>query len=497
MAGLDLIGAHPTDTGPAGSERGGRRGRAWLNGPWPLAGVALAFLAAELIFVARKPGLGWDEIVYVSQINSHAAAAPFVAARSRGVTLLIAPVTYVTTSTLALRVYLSVASALALFGVMWLWRRLAPGWVVAGAALFFGSLWTVQYYSPRAQPEVWVALSGLAACGFFLRAVGTAGATATSRLLGKGDLAGLAGALACSALMRPGDAVFLSAPLIVAALAVRGWRHWQAVVTVLAGLIAGSLEWVVEAYARFGGPLARLQLATARQDGFGLHAGIWDELRALNGPLICRTDCIPTITYSQPWLSLWWLALPVLTALGILAARRAGRLGPSLLAMSCAVSVGIQYLFLINYAAPRFLIPMYALLAVPVAECAGWLLQRRTLAPRIVVAAGAAACIALQLISQHAVLRRVVTYSRTYDTKVAGELNSLGVKAPCLVKGQQFIPFAYYAGCASAPVLQAAGPGVTVAVVEAAGRSAPSYAQHWAFHWLPHTGYVVYIKPSR
>jgi hypothetical protein len=510
MAGLDLIGAHPTDAEPAGPERVGRRRRVWPDSAWPLVGVALAFLVVELLFVARKPGLGWDEIVYASQINSHAAAAPFVAARSRGLTLLVAPVTYFTTSTLALRVYLSCAAAIALFGVMWLWRRLVPGWVVAGAALFFTSLWVVQYYSPRAQPEVWVALSGLAACGFFLRAVGCGQcgpggttpqnlpqATATSRLLGKRDLTGLAGALACAALMRPGDAVFLSVPLLVAALSVRSWRHWQVIVTMLAGLIAGCVEWVIEAYVRFGGPLSRLHRATAQQGGFGLHAGIWDELRALNGPVICRGSCLPRIGLSNPWLTFWWLALPVLAVLGILAARRAGRLGPSLLATACAFSAGLQYLFLLNFGAPRFLIPMYALLAIPVAEFVGWLLQRRRRVPRILVAFGVAICIALQLVSQHGVLTRVVGNSRTHDAKVARELHALGVRAPCLAIGDQFIPFAYFAGCASATSPQDAAPGETVVVIEPIGDSAPSYAHYWDIHMLTRTGYIVYIKPQR
>jgi hypothetical protein len=492
MAGLGLI-TQPADAELSGS---GKEARRWRQTPWTLVAVAVAFLAAELIFVARKPGLGWDEIVYLTQINSHAAAAPFVAARSRGITLLIAPVTYFTTSTTALRVYLSIVSAAGLFGAFWLWRRLVPGWIVAGGALFFASLWTVQYYGPRAMPETWVALSALAAVGFFLRAVGSAQSPADARLLGKGDLAGLAGALAVTALMRPGDAVFLAVPLVAAALAVRAWRHWQLAVTIMAGLVAGGLEWVIEAYVRFHGLPTRLHDAASRQDGFGLHAGIWDELRALNGPVICRTNCIPAAAYHQPLLTIWWLALPVLTVLGILAARRAGRLGPSLLATACAFSIGFQYLFLIDYAAPRFLIPMYVLLAIPAAECVAWLLDRRRLVPRILVAIGVVTCVVLQVFSQNTVLTRLVANSRTYDAKVARDLNALGVKAPCLVKGQLFIPFAYYAGCASATVPQHAAPGVKIAVVEEIGRGVPAYAQHWPWHLLHGTGFVAYIKPK-
>ncbi len=491
MAGLGLI-TQPADAELSGS---GQEARRWRQTPWTLVAVVVAFLAAELIFVARKPGLGWDEIVYITQINSHAAAAPFVAARSRGITLLIAPVTYFSTSTTALRVYLSVLSAAAILGAFWLWRRLVPGWIVAGAALFFASLWTVQYYGPRAMPEMWVALSALAAVGFFLRATGAAQTAVAARRLGRGDLAGLAGALAVCALMRPGDAVFLAVPLVLAALLVSAWRQWQLGVAIIAGLFAGGLEWVIEAYVRFHGLQSRLHFATARQGGFGLHAGIWDELRALNGPVICRANCLPTVSYQRPLLTIWWLALPVLTVLGVLAARRAGRLGPSLLAAACAFCIGIQYLFLINFAAPRFLLPMYALLAIPVAECVGWLLGRRTVLPRILVATVVALCIVLQIVSQHTVLTGQVAKARTKDAAVARALHALGVKAPCLVKGQLFIPFAYYAGCASATVPADAAPGVKVVVIEAIGRGVPVYARQWTRHVLQHTGYVAYIKP--
>ena len=34
----------------------------------------------------------------------------------------------------------------------------------------------------------------------------------------------------------------------------------------------------------------------------------------------------------------------------------------------CGLCVAAQYLFMINYAAPRFLLPAYALLAVPAAD---------------------------------------------------------------------------------------------------------------------------------
>ncbi len=74
------------------------------------------------------------------------------------------------------------------------------------------------------------------------------------------------------------------------------------------------------------------------------------------------------IGFRDPELDLWWVVLPVLVAIGILAARRAGQLGTALLPAVCGLCLAAQYLFMINYAAPRFLLPAYALLAIPVAD---------------------------------------------------------------------------------------------------------------------------------
>ena len=148
--------------------------------------------------------------------------------------------------------------------------------------------------------------------------------------------------------------------------------------------MAGGAEWVVEAYARFGGIASRLHAAGAEQGGFGLHFALPDELRALNGPTLCR-PC--TIGVRYPELDLWWFLLPVLVGLAVLAARARGPgglggwhppspgvpggrpPGPALLLPAvCGLCVAAQYLFMINYAAPRFLLPAYALLAVPAAD---------------------------------------------------------------------------------------------------------------------------------
>jgi hypothetical protein len=84
---------------PAGDRRLPSRGSLC----WPAA-VTVAFTLCELLFVSPRMGLSWDEAVYVSQVSQHAPAAYFDPARARGITLLVAPVTLLTPSIVALRV---------------------------------------------------------------------------------------------------------------------------------------------------------------------------------------------------------------------------------------------------------------------------------------------------------------------------------------------------------------------------------------------------------
>jgi hypothetical protein len=468
---------------------------------WWLIGVAVLFTVAQLLFVVPRLGLSWDEVVYVSQVSGHAPAAFFDPARARGIPLLVAPVALVTSSVLALRVYLAIASGLGLFLALLAWRSLRPAWTLALAGVVFGGLWVAQYYGPQAMPDEWVAFSGLAAVGFFLRSAGRQDRRGGTPSLGA--LTGLAGSLAVAALVRPGDALYLAGALAIAVLAVRGWRQWQLMAATAAGFAVGAAEWVAEAYLRFGGPLARLHAAGAEQGGFGLHFALWDELRALNGPTLCR-PC--TIGVRYPVISLWWLALPVLVTLGLLAARRSGRFGSSMLATACGLAFALQYLFLINYAAPRFLLPAYAVLAIPVADALAWMVSgvRPDFRPttRGLLAIG----LVLQLVIQNAVLGHQVSEKVTFFadyTRIATDLHRLGIRTPCLIKGEQDIPVAFYAGCASAPAVaatRARHPAEPVAVLVRPNGRPPGYARGWTRHDLPGIRtailrLVVYLPP--
>ncbi len=496
----------PTDTAPAGGPRGERgegspRARGGLGGSsprkiqpdsgWWLVAVGLAFAVSQLVFVSLRMGLSWDESVYVSQVSGHAPAAWFDPARARGVPLIVAPVAWLTSSVAALRVYLAVASGLALTVALWTWRGLRPAWVLGLAGVMFGGLWVAQYYGPQAMPDIWSALGSLAVVGCFCRWAygGALGGASGGGLGGRWALAGLGVSVAFVTLVRPGDAVYLCVPLLIAAAAgaVRAGgfaRFGTAGGAIIGGLVAGGAEWVIEAYVRFGGVASRLREAGAEQNGFGLHFALLDELKALNGPTLCR-PC--TIGVRDPELDLWWVLLPVLVALGIVAARRAGHLATALLPAACGLCLAAQYLFMINYAAPRFLLPAYALLAIPAADGLAFVLTGVSRDMRPAVTATVTCFLILQLFTQHLVLDHEVGGTVTFHddyTAIVAQLAAHGVRPPCLILGVQYIPIAFYAGCASTGT---AAPGEPEAVLVQVRGHPPSYAKNWRVYRITGT----------
>src|SRR5690606_41470121 len=92
-------------------------------GTGPLAVVAAVFTVAQLLLVRPVLGLGWDEVVYVSQVTSHHPAAFFSAPRSRGVSLLVAPGASCSPSTAQLRRCLALRPGQALHAAQRAGRR--------------------------------------------------------------------------------------------------------------------------------------------------------------------------------------------------------------------------------------------------------------------------------------------------------------------------------------------------------------------------------------
>lgn len=467
--------------GPMTAVRTPRR----TGGQGPLAAVAVAFILAQLALVKPGMGLGWDEAVYVSQVSGHTPAAFFSAPRSRGVSLLAAPIASWSSSTSLLRVYLALLSGLGLFLALRVWRGLFPQRVVVLAGVLFATLWVTVFYGPEVMPNYWVAIGALAGVGCFLRA------QADRR--DRAALWGVGASAALLAWMRPTDAVWVVLPLLVLLVCVRRWRSARLLAALVVGLGSGAVDWVAEAYVSFGGLGARLADASRIQGGLGWNIAVLDQLRGLGGQTLCR-PCDSALP--APQLIAWWFALPLLAALGLAIAIKCRRTARTLLPLVCATTAGIPYLFMIGYAAPRFLLPFYALLAIPVADALIHLVAGARQEWRPVVLTLAALAFAGHLAAQYAVLEDAVrrsTAGRQEWARTATELHRLGVRPPCVVNGHEALPIAFYAGCSSAQT-QGHNAGTTRAdFLRTAQRTPtaslateedgpPEYARDWPSH---------------
>jgi hypothetical protein len=493
MAGrTDAIPVGTRRPAPATESGGPRR----EHGTRLLMVVAGLFTLAQLILVRPGLGLGWDETVYVSQVSSQSPAAFFSAPRSRGVTLLVAPVASWSTSTPLLRVYLAVLSGVGLYLALRVWRGLFPTRVLAAAGALFATLWVTLFYGPQAMPNYWVAIGALICVGCFLRARDGRDDRAT-----RVALWGVAGSALFMALMRPTDAVWVTVPLLVLAVTA---RHWRILLLLLGGLGAGAAEWVIEAYVSFGGLTERLNEASRVQGDLGWYFAVDDQLRSLGGRALCR-PCVGSLPH--PTLALWWFVLPVLAAIGLAVAIRAGRAARTLVPLACATTAAFPYLFMIGYAAPRFLLPAYALLAIAVADA----LRHLVTAPRGRWRTAAVTLVAIGLAGHLAVQGAVLTHTvgrNTADreawTRAAATLHRLGVRPPCLLTGHEAIPLGYYSGCASAAT-RGNNANSTVAEIQRTARRIPvahltlpgdipaGYARDWTQHRVEDLR--VYVAP--
>ncbi|MFI7444528.1 hypothetical protein [Nonomuraea indica] len=479
--------------------------------PSPIALLALVgvlYAAAQLVLVSPRMGIGWDEAIYASQYAAHAPPAPFSAPRARGTPLLVAPVVAVTDSVLVLRLYLTAVSSLALFGAFLVWTRVRADRSAPLAALLFAGCWLSLFYGNEAMPNLYVALGGVAATGLLVLAVRAVRASAArtgrgwdpgtrldwGRTSGAdrwrqwGPAVALAAVLAVVSLMRPSDALVLAVPLAVAALIALRRRALVPLAAVAAGLAVGWGQWLAEAAQAYGGVAARMRGA-GQANLTGWTVSLVEHARALDGPSLCRFGV--RCGEVSPVALAWGLAIPLMTLLGLWTARRSGGSGPLLLAAVTGVATALPYLFYVGYAAPRFLMPAYALLSLPVARAVtGPRPAGRWRAPvSALLVTGVLAHLALQ--GTYAYRMAAGTYrDRERMELAANALREAGVRPPCLVYGQSGVQLGYLLGCDSQGVTQRFARRPPDRVRAAADRGAqvvivhtrvplPPYARQW------------------
>jgi hypothetical protein len=415
-----------------------RRGLASRDSLFWLVLVSVLFLAAELTPPLLRMPLGADEITYIARTSVRASLVSLPPVHGQGAGLLAAPVTLLTTSLTALRIWMSVLSAIGLFLATLCWRGLRPMWVLALAELILASLAISQNSGVQVYPDWWGALGILALTGLFLHAVnGTMRDRAVLPLIAVASL--------LIALMRPQNVVFLMGPVILAALLVRRWRKLKVLVAMAIGIALGAVEWLAGAYLWFGGLSERIQLAGQEPPSLHLYFALGTQVRYLNGPWYCGTpsDCT---TWSVPLETPWWLAFLAVAALGLWAGWRSTNKASAVLAAATAAWVFLLYAFLVPFGAPRYLLPTFALMAILTADGIVWAVTES----RWRKEAALLACLFLLggIASQRIILQHQVAnqdLGRQFQTQAA-DLKKMGVHAPCAMINTSI---AWYLGCAA------------------------------------------------
>lgn len=468
MQDLKVTGLQATSTGLPRRTRLGPDSLFWL------ILVSVAFLAAELTPALLRMPLGADEITYIARTSAHASGVSLPPVHGQGAGLLAAPVTLLTDSLTAVRVWMSVLSAVGLFLSVLCWRGLRPMWVLALGELIFAGLAISQNSGVQVYPDWWGGLAVLALTGLFLHAVrGTMSNRVALPLIALVSLV--------IVLMRPQNIVFLMGPAILAALVVRRWRKLKVLIAMAVGIALGCLEWVAGAYIWYGGLSQRVQLAGQEPPAFRLYFSVGTQVKVLNGPWYC----IPPGCrgWAVPAESPWWAAFLGIAILGFcIGWRRRSMRASTVLAGATALWVFALYSFLVPFGAPRYIIPSLALLAILAADGIAWAVTegrwRKT--------AIAISCVFLAsgLVTQRMILQHQVSLqrdTRNYYVQQADQLIKLGVRPPCAMLSPSI---GYFVGC-SAPWT---------------GMSMPAYLARtsqglkgWRLLQLPGLSMIVYV----
>jgi hypothetical protein len=448
-----------------------------------LALVSVAFLAAELTPALLRMPLGPDEITYIARTSVHASGVSLPPVHGQGMGLLAAPVTLFTMSLTAIRVWMSVLSAIGLFLAVLCWRGLRPVWVLALAELVLASLAITQNSGVQAYPDWWGALGLLALTGLFLHAVsGTMRPRVVLPLIGLASLV--------IALMRPQNVVFLMGPAILACLVGRGWRKLSVLAAMAVGVALGCVEWIAGAYLWFGGVAERLTYARQEPPALHLYFALGTQLRYLNGSWYCDDTHGCASAWAHPLETPWWLAFLAVAVLGLWVGwHRSTMKASSVLAAATALWVFLLYAFLVPFGAPRYLLPTFALMAILVADGIVWAVTESRAEWRQPAAILACLFLLGGIVSQRVILQKEAEAQmrgRPYVAQAA-ELEKLGVHPPCVVAAND-TSVAYYIGC-SAP-WTGMGPGPFLATRTPQGR------KYWGLLRLPGPKAVIVYLPA-
>lgn len=418
----------------------GKRSMPAVLGPdsllWLVLVSLLFFLAEVLPALVRLP-LGADEITYIARSSLPSSGVFLPPVHGHGAGLLAAPVTLLTSSLTALRVWMSFLSAAALFLSLLCWRGLRPAWVLAVAGFIFGGLAVTQISGVQVYPDLWAGFGSVAITGLLLQAV-------QHRARPGIVLPAIAFSAFVIVIMRPQNIVFILAPTFLAPIVVRGWRQPRVLVAMIVGMALGVIEWVADAFLWFDGLSNRIHLADQEPPTLGLHFSLFTQMKTLSGPWYTdtTTGAVPQFSYQAEYL--WWLPFMGLVVLGVYVAWHQSEKASSVLALVTGGWVAVLYVFLVPFGAPRYFLPTWGLFAIIAADAIAWMVtvpqwKKIGIAIAVVFLVGGAA-------SQHIVLNGLIASSassRAFQAEAAA-LEALGLQHPCMIYSPSV---AYYADC--------------------------------------------------
>jgi hypothetical protein len=458
--------------------------------------VAVGLAVVQLaVLSGRSTIYTHDEVVYLSQFNPAVPAYFWGSHRALGMPILVAPVSIFDAPVHVVRAYLIGVSNVGLFLAYWPWLRVRNTIVVPIAAGLFGTSYVAVHQAALALPNYYTALGAVAATAFFIKCARYAGSWRPH--------VGLMVALAATAVVRPSDSIWLTLPLAMIWLGVRAWRRWRTAVAVGVGLAAGWTVWVVESFARFGGPLARMADVGRKLDveprfdltTVKLYARMWST-----GHLECYVDQgreLPCLLSGpiRPIAFVWLIVAVGLVLLALVGSMRVRLLAEVAVPVLAGLGLSYFYMSMLRYGAGRFLLPAGALLAVPVAYGVWLVLRARSWAVRAVAVALAAVVVLGQIPLHRMTVAGFVgdvASPEPFGPAMIRRLSELGVTPPCYLTGDQVLTISYQLRCDGPPegpfhasaeepasLARARKRGESVAVIVNEAPPAGSYLDSW------------------
>jgi hypothetical protein len=257
-------------------------------------------------------------------------------------------------------------------------------------------------------------------------AVGLVGlAVAYSRVPERRFVVGVLVVLAAITVMRPLDGV--AGLATVATIQILGrFRHSGPVLAgATAGVAIGMVPWLVEAWVRFGGPLARLERIRDLVGG-GFTNNVTEYLRLLDGPLSGPDRNTDIAILVIAWLTLLFALGLVGSVLGSTASRKL-----AWIALLATVWFASPYLFASEASAPRFLLPALAFMGI--AASIGLQVGTASLRPvlRSLVIACTVIVVAVLNVSALATISSDQTAARDRGELLANVLDDRSVAGSC------------------------------------------------------------------